>query len=149
MDSLDTDLVALLRTDARRSVSELALELGVSRATVRARMAKLHATGEVLGYTAVLRDETRELPVRAIMSVAIEGKRTNRVSRQLATMPEVRTIHTTNGRWDLVLELATRDLPGFDAALGRIRLIEGVAQTKTSLLLQTLKRSAGTAAPPA
>lgn len=142
MDDLDSALIALLRSDARRGVSDLAGALGVSRATVRARMERLAASGEVLGYTVVLRDEDRDLPVRAIMSVAIERKRTDVVARRLAAMAEVRAIHTTNGRWDLVLELATADLPAFDAALGRIRLVEGVAQTETSLLLQTLKRGA-------
>lgn len=38
MDALDERLVTLLRHDARRSVSDLAVDLGVSRATVRARM---------------------------------------------------------------------------------------------------------------
>ena len=48
-------------------------------------------------------------------------------------------VHSTNGRWDLVVELTTGTLEGFDAALQRIRQIRGVAATETSLLLTTHK----------
>ena len=41
MDALDEKLITLLRHDGRRSVSDLAVDLGVSRATVRARMDRL------------------------------------------------------------------------------------------------------------
>ena len=43
MDELDERLITLLRHDARRSISDLAMDLGVSRATVRARI--LRAAG--------------------------------------------------------------------------------------------------------
>ncbi|WP_245460899.1 Lrp/AsnC family transcriptional regulator, partial [Mesorhizobium sp. M7A.F.Ca.US.005.03.2.1] len=55
MDALDERLVTLLRHDARRSVSDLAIDLGVSRATVRARMERLERSGDIIGYTVVLR----------------------------------------------------------------------------------------------
>ncbi|TJX28963.1 MAG: Lrp/AsnC family transcriptional regulator, partial [Mesorhizobium sp.] len=55
MDTLDERLVTLLRHDARRSVSDLAVDLGVSRATVRSRMERLEKAGEIIGYTVVLR----------------------------------------------------------------------------------------------
>ncbi|TIV90018.1 MAG: Lrp/AsnC family transcriptional regulator, partial [Mesorhizobium sp.] len=45
--------------------------------------------------------------------------------------------HTTNGRWDLVVELGTASLTDFDAVLRRIRLIPGITGSETSLLLAT------------
>lgn len=143
MDGLDESLVALLREDGRMSVSELAGRLGVARATVRARMERLRETGVIQGYAAILRGAGRELPIRAVTLLAIEGKRAQSVTKALRGMPEVRTIHTTNGRWDLVLEVATEDLPGFDAALARIRLIEGVSASETNLLLTPVKTGPG------
>ncbi|WP_417667866.1 Lrp/AsnC family transcriptional regulator [Roseibium sp.] len=139
MDDLDLRLITCLRSDARRSVSDLAIDLKVSRATVRARMEKLEASGEILGYTAVLRDDWRDLPIRAIMLIEIAGRNTDPVARTLSAMTEVRAIHTTNGKWDLVLEIATRDLAAFDEALNRIRLIEGISGSETNLLLSTRK----------
>ncbi|WP_095588852.1 Lrp/AsnC family transcriptional regulator [Actibacterium ureilyticum] len=139
MDKTDQALIAALRQDGRRSVSDLALDLGVSRATVRSRLDRLTATGEIQGFTVVLRSETREMPVRAIMLIAIEGKNTQPVIRQLSGIAQVRSVHTTNGRWDLVIELATHDLDTFDAVLDRIRQIGGIAASETNLLLATRK----------
>ncbi|MBP7240918.1 Lrp/AsnC family transcriptional regulator [Amaricoccus sp.] len=137
MDPLDQKLVSLLRHDARRSVSDLAAELGVARATVRARIARLEARGEILGYTVILPADAVEAAVRGVMSIAIDGQATARVIRTLGAMPEVAAVHTTNGRWDLVVELAAAGLADFDATLRRIRLLPGVATSETSLLLTT------------
>lgn len=145
MDDLDLRLVSLLRHDGRRSVSELASDLKVARATVRSRMEKLLETGEILGFTAVLRDDWRDLPIRAVTLVVVDGHNTEPVIRRLSAMTEVRAIHSTNGKWDLVLDIATRDLAAFDDALNRIRLIEGITGTETNLLLNTRKGPAASA----
>jgi DNA-binding Lrp family transcriptional regulator len=137
VDALDQRLVTLLRHDARRSISDLAVELGVSRAPVRSRMERLERAGEILGYTVILRAEAVELPVRGIMMIEIEGHATDRFVRALGGFPEVSTIHTTNGRWDLVVELGAASLADLDAVLRRIRLIAGITGSETSLLLAT------------
>jgi DNA-binding Lrp family transcriptional regulator len=48
-------------------------------------------------------------------------------------------LYTTNGRWDLVAEIRTDSLQSFDQELSRIRRIEGISGTETSLLLSTHK----------
>ena len=137
MDQLDQQLVTLLRHDGRRSVSDLAIELGVSRATVRARMERLERSGDILGYTVILRADAVDLPVRAVMMIEIEGHVLEKVIRQLGGFPEVLAIHTTNGRWDIVVELGAATLVDFDAVLRRIRLLPGITGSDTSLLLTT------------
>jgi DNA-binding Lrp family transcriptional regulator len=140
VDDVDLRLISALRRDARRPVSDLALELGVSRATIRARLDKLIASGQITGFTVQLRSDLQEHTIRAIMLIEIEGKSTDQVVNRLSGIPEVRAIHATNGRWDLVVELGTADLPSFDDTLRRIRLVEGISATETNLLLSTRKR---------
>lgn len=137
MDRLDQQLITLLRHDGRRTVSDLAAELGVSRATVRARMERLERDGDILGYTVILRNDAIEAPVRAVMMIEIEGHVLDKVIRQLEGFPEVAAIHTTNGRWDLVVELGAATLIDFDTVLRRIRLLPGITGSDTSLLLTT------------
>ncbi len=137
MDELDTKLTTQLRHNGRQSISDLATQLGVSRATVRARMERLENSGVILGYTVILKSDATELPVRGIMMIEIEGYTTDRVVRSLSGFPEISAIHTTNGRWDLVVELGTGTLSDFDAVLRRIRLIQGVINSETNLLLAT------------
>jgi DNA-binding Lrp family transcriptional regulator len=71
------------------------------------------------------------------MTLAVEGRSAPQVLKALRDVPEVEAVHTTNGRWDLVVEIAAPDLAAFSGALDLIRLIDGVAATETSLLLQT------------
>ena len=139
MDKTDERLIAALRHNARASLSELALQLNLSRTTVRARIEKLQARGDILGFTVVLKADTLRDPVRGLMMIGIEGRGTTRIVRQLQGLAQVRAIHSTNGRWDLIVELGTETLEALDAALARIRMFDGVATSETSLLLATRK----------
>ncbi|WP_136657907.1 Lrp/AsnC family transcriptional regulator [Nitratireductor sp. XY-223] len=141
MDGTDQKLISALRHNGRAAISDLAVELGVSRATVRTRLEKLVRSGEILGFSVILRSDAFELPVRGIMLLSIEGRGTDRIVARLRGMPEITAIHTTNGKWDLVVELGTDTLSSLDAVLHKIRLIEGISASETNLYLAT-KRSA-------
>ena len=137
MDDLDRRLITLLRHHGRRSISDLALELGVSRATVRSRMERLERSGDIVGYTVILRADAVALPVRGVMLIEVEGRAGDRVVDMLGGFPEVSAIHTTNGKWDLIVELGASSLSDFDAILRRVRLIPGVIASEPNLLLAT------------
>ena len=139
MDTTDRRLLSLLRDDARMSVAAMAKSLGVSRGTVQNRLARLEADGTVLGYTVRLKSTSDDERIRAFMTVAVEGNRTDEVLKALRGDPAVCALHTTNGRWDIVAELRTESLEAVDRVLGRIRLIDGISSTETSLLLSTHK----------
>ena len=139
MDDTDRQLIGLLRSNARASVASLSKALGVSRGTVQNRMARLGAEGTVLGYTVRLKPDIEEQRMRAFMTVAVEGNQVDGVIRAMRGEPAVAALYSTNGRWDIVAELRADSLEGFDRVLARIRLIEGISQTETSLLLSTFK----------
>jgi DNA-binding Lrp family transcriptional regulator len=141
LDDTDRRLIALLRADARRPASSLAAALGVSRGTVQNRIARLLRGGVIQGFTLRLgpEAETTSTGVRAITAIEIRGRSTAGVLRALKGFPEVRTLHMTNGRWDVIAELGAESLETLDQALNRIRMLEGVANTETSILLSTQK----------
>jgi DNA-binding Lrp family transcriptional regulator len=139
LDDLDRRLVAALRTDSREAASALAAKLKVSRGTVQNRIDRLLARGVIQGFTIRTRPELEANRVRAIMCIAIEGERSGAVIKALRGLPEVDKVHTTNGRWDLVAELDTETLADFSRTLDRIRTVEGIASTETSILLATQK----------
>jgi len=139
MDDTDRNLIGLLRNDARASVASLAKALGVSRGTVQNRTARLAANGTIVGYTVRLKPDIEEQRIRAFMTVAVEGNQLDAVTRALRGEPAVTALYSTNGRWDIVAELRADSLESFDRVLARIRLIEGISQTETSLLLSTFK----------
>ncbi|HEU4849876.1 MAG TPA: Lrp/AsnC family transcriptional regulator [Terrimesophilobacter sp.] len=140
LDEIDRRLLSALREDGRMPVAELARRLGVARATVTARIERLTASGTIIGFTVRVRDELDPLAVRAMTLIEVEGRTTDNVIRELRGFPEIRSLHTTNGGWDLVAELGAETLAHFDGVLGRIRSIEGVVNSETSLLLSSVLR---------
>jgi DNA-binding Lrp family transcriptional regulator len=138
-DDLDHNLLALLRRDARMPAAALAKRLKVSRGTIQNRVARMIARGIIQGFTIRTRPDVDGARIRAIMCIAIEGGHSAKVVKALTGFAEVDKIHTTNGRWDLVVEIDTDSLAGFSQALDKIRLIHGIASTETSLLLATQK----------
>ena len=137
MDSHDTQLIAALRRNARMSLSDLAATVGLSRVTVRNRLNRLQTDGVITGFTVVLAEDIRENPVRGLMMLGIEGRGTDRVLRNLGGISAVQAIHTTNGKWDVIVELGTDTLETLDGVLTKIRRLEGVTTSETSLLLAT------------
>ncbi len=136
MDDLDRRLIALLRADARAPAAVLAKTLKVSRGTVQNRIARLRASGEILGFT-LRTPPAGDERVRAIMAIAVEGERTSVVLAALRGLSEIEAVHMTNGRWDMLAELNTPSLAAFSQALDRIRTIEGISASETSLMLKT------------
>lgn len=139
MDDTDRQLLSLLRDNARVSVAALAKVLRVARGTVQNRLAKLESDGTIVGYTVRLKPQVEQHRIRAYMTLAVVGNRDQAVMTALRGDPAVSALHSTNGRWDVVAELQADSLEAFDRVLGRIRLLDGVGKTETSLLLSTSK----------
>jgi len=137
MDETDQKLVAVLRQNARASISELASRLELSRATVRTRLDRLIADEEILGFTVVLKEDLADIPVRGITLIEIEGKGDERIISRLRGFPEIQTIHSTNGRWDLIVEFGAETLSDLDQVLRQIRRIDGINASETNLYLPT------------
>ncbi len=137
-DSLDSDLISELRKDGRASISYLAETLNVSRATVQNRLDRLLSSGVILGFTVRVHQEVEKETVRAMMMIEVAGQSTSQVIKKLRGIPELVKLHTTNGAWDLVAELQTTSLGEFDRVLRRVREVDGILNSETSLLLSTM-----------
>lgn len=137
-DDLDHRLIAALREDGRAPVSKLATILGVSRATVQTRLDRLLESGAVLGFTVRARQDYDDRAIRAIMMIEVAGRSTTAVIRQLRGLPELHSLHTTNGTWDLIAEIRATSLSDFDRVLREVRNIDGILNSETSLLLSSV-----------
>ena len=139
MDSTDHRLIALLRKDARMSVAALAAKLGVSRGTVTNRLRKLEDAQVIVGYAVRLRPDAEPNQIRAWMGVLVDGNQTRAVVASLLGEPGVAALHDTNGRWDLLAELRAESTTELSKVLDRVRLIKGIANTETSILLASYR----------
>jgi DNA-binding Lrp family transcriptional regulator len=138
LDDLDRALIGILRRDGRAPLSKIATLLSVSRATVQSRLDRLIESGAVLGFAVRVRQDQEGPAVRAIMSIEVAGKSTNAVIKSLHGIPELQSLHTTNGAWDLIAEIHADNLQDFDRVLRLVRETEGVSSSETSILLSSV-----------
>lgn len=98
-------------------------------------MDRLMQSGQIAGFTVLTKADVAPSPVRGLMMLEIAGRGTERVIRSLRSMSAVTAVHTTNGAWDLIVDIATETLEGFDQVLTEIRKLDGVSRSETNLLL--------------
>lgn len=137
-DQLDRAIIATLRVDGRASLAKLADEIGVARGTIQNRLDRLIATGTLMGFTVRVREDYDDNAIHAVMMIEVMGKSTTQVIRKLRGLPEVHTLHSTNGKWDLVANIRAANLSEFDRVLREVRMIDGVSNSETSLLLSSV-----------
>ena len=139
LTNTDRKLLLALKQDARASVTTLAGQIGVARATVQASIKRLVELGIIQRFTIDIDSRAEGELVHAIMTIEVQGILTSKVIGALKRMPEIVSLHSTNGSWDLVAQIETPNLTGFDVLLRRTREIEGILTTETSILLNAAK----------
>ncbi|MEQ1955731.1 Lrp/AsnC family transcriptional regulator [Mesorhizobium sp. CN2-181] len=133
----DRQLLALLSENARASTSELARGLGLSRTTVQARIERLERDGVITGYGVRLSDEFERNIVKAHVLITAGPKAVARVTAELAAIPEVRTLHSVSGSFDLIAIVAAQSIAELDHLIDRIGQLQGVERTLSSIILST------------
>ena len=137
MDDRDRQLIAMLRENARIPTAELARRLGLSRTTVQARLERLERGGVIAGYSVRLADEVERGLIRAHVLVTILPRTAPRIEAELRAMPEVRTLHSVSGSFDLIAIVEAASIGELDKLIDRIGTLEGVEKTLSSIILST------------
>ena len=137
MDETDQKLINALSTDARAPISTLARRLGLARTTVQARLERLEHRGIITGYTVKLGEEAKSGRIRATVLLQLDPRKGPLILQRLKNMPEVQVVHTSSGRFDMVLQLATRNTARLDETLDTIGGIEGVRSSESLIHLST------------
>ena len=135
-DETDQALLDLLADNARTPVATLARRLGLARTTVQARLDRLESSGVIEGYTLRLADRLRA-PLRATALVSIEPRSAPAVLARLRSLPDVRTVHTTSGRFDLIVGIGAATTEALDDTLDRIGETRGVKGSESLIQLST------------
>lgn len=137
LDDTDRKLLALLRDNARASTAELARRLDLARTTVQSRLSRLERERVVVGYTVVVPDEAEAALVRAHVLITAAPKRSAGIEAALRRIPEVRTLHSVSGPFDLIAVLAADSIGALDTLIDRIGALDGVERTTSAIVLST------------
>ena len=137
LTAADEALLSLLREDARASTAQIARRLGLSRTTVQSRIERLERSGVVAGYTVRVADEFERDRIRALILLTVLPKQMQAVVAALKTMPELRSLQSVSGPWDLVAVAVVPTIGEMDELTDRIGVVPGVERTTSSLVLST------------
>lgn len=133
----DEQLIALLRQNARLSVSDLARKLNVSRTSAQVRLEKLQRSGIIAGYTVRLSQQSQASRVRALVMIKSAPAVRLSIEQALSKFSNLTTLYSISGAFDLVAEISTRSVGELDKVIDRIGAIEGVDDTLSSVILST------------
>ena len=137
LDPIDLMLLNLLRENARTSTAELARKLHLSRTTVQSRIERLERNHVVAGYTIKVPDEIEASLVRTFVIITRAPKRSGAIESALRRIPEVRTLHSVSGPFDLMAIVAAESIGELDGVIDRIGLLDGVERTTSAIVLST------------
>jgi Lrp/AsnC family transcriptional regulator, regulator for asnA, asnC and gidA len=138
LDTLDRGIIEALRKDGRMSNSAVAAELGVAEGTVRQRIKKLLDTG-AFRVAGLLNPEI--LPDHQMCMIGLkvdESRHLEQRARDVAGLPEVRSVAIVTGRYDLLVEVLVSSNQGLIRFLSEsLAEVPGIASSETFLLLKT------------
>jgi Lrp/AsnC family leucine-responsive transcriptional regulator len=147
LDSLDKQILRLLLKKGRITWSDLASQLGLSAPATADRVKRLEDRGIIVGYTARLNAEFLGFDLTAFISVTLDHPRhRSAFLQQVQALDAVLECHHVTGDDDFLLKVRCRHTRALETFItDQLKAVEGVAKTRTSIVLSTLKE---TLAPP-
>ena len=141
MSALDQEILRHLQEDGRRPFTQIAAELGVSEAAVRARTNRLIERGvlQIVGVTDPLKLGYDQM---AMIGVRCDGDQLLPAAEAIAKFPEVIYVVVTAGAYDLLVEAVCEDNESLLRFLAeKLRMVTGVRATETFVYLRIVKQA--------
>jgi Lrp/AsnC family leucine-responsive transcriptional regulator len=138
VDAVDRQLLEALRGNARATYSELARLVGLSAPAVHERVGKLESAGVITGYHAAITPEALGYGTNALVGVFItDSADTDVIATQLAELPEVEDCWFVAGEETFVIKVRVPDVGRLEATIRKLNGIQGIARTRTTVVLST------------
>ena len=139
MDSLDRDVLLALQADGRMSNLALARSLGLSPSAMLGRVRRLEGSGAIRGYRAIIDPAVLGITVRAFVVVRLREHSEQSITEfeeRIQHVGGVRACYHVTGQFDMLLELALRDLDHLSQLIRvDIARIPGVMNLETMLIM--------------
>jgi Lrp/AsnC family transcriptional regulator for asnA, asnC and gidA len=138
IDDIDFKLIALLRKDGRRSTRELAGLLGLTEATVRARLRRLEET-QTMRVVAMTDYRLAGFNLIASIGVQLKGRDAGAVAEDIARLPRVLDVQIVIGASDIEISVAASERDELARLLQEVARIEGVSRLNAGMALEVFK----------
>ncbi len=137
LDAIDLILLSELRDNARCPTALLARKVGLSRTAVQARITRLERDKVITGYGVRTGDAYEQSQISAHVMLTVGPKLTGTVEAALRKIPEVRSLLSISGTYDMIAIVQAGSIERLDALIDGIGLLDGVERTHTSVVLST------------
>jgi Lrp/AsnC family leucine-responsive transcriptional regulator len=138
LDDIDLEIIALLRSDARRTFADIGERVTLSAPAVKRRVDRLERDGVITGYTALVDHGRLGQPLQAFTELRFAGNsRVEEIAAIADDIPEVQTVFTTAGDPDALAWIRVRDVEDLKRVIDLLRRSGRVTGTKTMMVLGT------------
>lgn len=138
IDELDVRLIRELARNPRASHLELGRRIGVTRATVHARLAKLVQRGVIAGFGPDLDPRALGYDVQAFVTLGIAQGRLDDVIELLRSVPQVLEAHGITGSGDVHCRIVARTHDQLQDVLIQINRSPSVVRSNSVIALSEL-----------
>lgn len=139
MNTLDQRIVSCLVENARSSYAEIGKVVGLSAPAVKRRVDRLLDIGVLRGFTAVVDPDALGWGTEAFVEVHCQGNiAPARILARIEPLPEVVAAYTVSGAADAIVHLRAADIHHLETALERLRGLEIIDRTVSTVVLSTL-----------
>jgi Lrp/AsnC family leucine-responsive transcriptional regulator len=143
MDELDYKITAALSEEGRITWADLAARVGLSAPAAADRVRRLEERGVIRGYAALVDPESVGQGLTAFVAVTLERPQHRQDFLDvLSQLPQVLECHHTAGDDDYLLKIrcsGTRELERLVS--DEIKSLRGIARTRTTIVLSTMKET--------
>ena len=138
LDDTDRAILRALQANARATYTEIGRAVGLSAASVHERVHRLEGRGVIRGYHAEVDPELLGLSVLSLVSV-LPSDSSNAAATEAALdgIPQIEAAYGVAGEESHVLVVRTRSIAELSQVLQRLQDIDGVARTRTAVVLAT------------
>jgi len=137
LDHTARRIVAMLQEDGRCPNTVIARDLGISEATVRARIDALRASG-VLQIVGLTDPGNMGFGVMAMIGVQAASD-LGLIAQQVSTWPETTYVVISAGSYDMLVEVVCRDNADLLRIAEQLRAVPGVRSTESFIYISRHK----------
>ena len=140
LDKTDNKIIDILKVSAREPASSISEKIGVSVPTVIDRIKKLHETGVIESYRAIINNKKVGYDVSAIITIISESSAqySDLVSKAVKEKL-IEKCFTTTGNGSHVLLVNVENTDSLEKLLRKIQQWPGVRRTETQIILSSYK----------
>ncbi len=140
LDNVDMKIVEMLIEDGRKTLSQIADEVGLSTSGVRRRINNLEEDGVLQGYTAKVDPEKAGYEIAAFLNIDVKSSEARRVAGVLRRCKGVCEVHKTTGNHGLIAKVRAEDRGEISEFVeDRVSTYQGVEDVDITMTIETYK----------